>query len=319
MSVSILYFINYPEWIKPEVIPGFFVRWYALMYLIALGITYFLFMKQIKRDKYDIKKEVASDYIFYIMIGLVIGARIFSTLVYEIDDYYRNSPWLIFWPFRNGQFVGFQGMSYHGGVLGGITAALIYCKIKKVSFLDLADYLCTALPLGFTFGRLGNFINGELYGRITSSPFGMIFPTTPMAHRFLKSKDWVVEFANKINLDISTQNMVNLPRHPSQLYEAFFEGLFLWFVMWFIVKKFKSFKGFMLSMYLILFGTFRFFVEYFRQPDDGLDFPIHLGPPSGNFEFVSFLNITTGQILSFSMIVSGLILFFIFRFLSKKR
>ena len=109
--MSILYFINYPEWIKPEVIPGFFVRWYALMYLIALGITYFLFMKQIKRDKYDIKKEVASDYIFYIMIGLVIGARIFSTLVYEIDDYYRNSPWLIFWPFRNGQFVGFQGMS----------------------------------------------------------------------------------------------------------------------------------------------------------------------------------------------------------------
>ena len=130
--MSLIQYINYPEWITPEIIPGFFVRWYALMYLVALGITYALFLKQIKRDKYDIKKEVASDYIFYIMIGLVIGARIFSTLIYEIDDYYRSAPWLIFWPIRNGQFVGFQGMSYHGGVIGGISAALIYCKIRKL-------------------------------------------------------------------------------------------------------------------------------------------------------------------------------------------
>lgn len=317
--MSLFHYINYPDWITPEIIPGFFIRWYALMYLVALGITSFLFIKQLKADNYDIKKDVASDYIFYIMIGLIIGARVFSTLVYEIDDYYRSAPWLIFWPFRGGQFVGFQGMSYHGGVIGGISAALIFCKIKKLSFLDLADYLVTALPLGFTFGRLGNFINGELYGRITTSPLGMVFRTTPASHRFISTNLWVEQFANKIGMDISKQTLINLPRHPSQLYEAFFEGVFLWFIMWFVVKKFKSFKGFMLSMYLILFGFLRFCVEYFRQPDDGLDFPIALGPKSGNYEFKSLLNITTGQILSFSMIIFGLVLFITLNIYSKKK
>lgn len=317
--MSLFLYINYPEWIKPEIIPGFFIRWYALMYLVALGISYLLFMKQLKDDKYEIKKDVASDYIFYIMIGLIIGARVFSTLVYEIDDYYRSAPWLIFWPIRNGQFVGFQGMSYHGGVIGGITAALIYCKIKKLSFLDLADYLVTALPLGFTFGRLGNFINGELYGRITTSPIGMVFRTTPMSHRFFASNKWVQDFANKINMDITNQTIVNLPRHPSQLYEAFFEGVFLWFIMWFVVKKFKNFKGFMLSMYLILFGFLRFCVEYFRQPDDGLDFPIALGPISGNYEFKSLLNITTGQIFSFYMVIIGIMLFIVLKIYNKHK
>lgn len=317
--MSLLLYVNYPEWLKPEIIPGFFIRWYALMYLVALAITYVLFMKQINQDNYKIKKEVASDYIFYLMIGLIIGARIFSTLVYETDDYYRHAPWLIFWPFREGQFVGFQGMSYHGGVIGGILSAYIYTRVKKVSFFDLADYLVTALPLGYTFGRLGNFINGELYGRITTSPLGMVFNTTPLTHRFHISNKWVVEFAEKINMDISTQTLINLPRHPSQLYEAFFEGVFLWALMWFVVRRFKKFSGYMLSMYLILIGLIRFCVEYFRQPDDGLDFPIHLGPPSHNYELKSLLNITTGQILCFCMFLTGLILFIILGNLNKKR
>ena len=317
--MTLLYYINYPSWLHPEVIPGFFVRWYAVMYLVGLGITYVLFMKLIRADKYSITKEVASDYIFYIMIGLILGARIFSTLFYEIADTYRRAPWLIFWPFRNGQFTGFQGMSYHGGVVGGVTAALIYTKIKKLDFLDLADYLCTALPLGYTFGRLGNFINGELYGRITTSPIGMVFRTTTNSHRFNASTSWVQEFASKVGMDISTQTLVNLPRHPSQLYEAFFEGVFLWFIMWFILRKIKPFKGFMLSMYLVLFGFFRFCVEYFRQPDDGLDFPIMWGPHSFNYEFKSFFNITAGQIFSFWMIIIGLGLLLVFRIYDKKR
>ena len=183
----------------------------------------------------------------------------------------------------------------------------------------LADYLCTAIPLGFTFGRLGNFINGELYGRITDSPIGMVFPTTTLRDRFHISNQWVVDFAERIGMDITNSTIVNLPRHPSQLYEAFFEGLFLWFILWFIVRRFKSFKGFMMSMYLTLFGLFRFFVEYFRQPDDGLDFPIQLGPQSYNYEFKSLLNITTGQIFSFMMVISGLILFFVLKHLNGKK
>lgn len=318
--MTLLNFIQYPSWLKPEIIPGFFVRWYAIMYLVALGITYYLFIKQLKTDKFKIKKEVGSDYIFYVMIGLIVGARIFSTLVYETSDYYRNAPWLIFWPFRNGAFVGFQGMSYHGGVIGGIAAALIFCKVKKVSFLEMADYLCASLPLGFTFGRLGNFINAELYGRITKSPFGMIFPEERMSrnHFFDSSMQWVQDFAADINLQISG-DLVNLPRHPSQLYEAFFEGVFLWAIIWFLLKNRKPFKGFILSMYLTLFGFFRFFVEYFRQPDDGLDFPIQLGPVSGNYEHLSFLNITTGQILSFWMFIAGILLTVTFKIYTDRK
>jgi len=317
----LLNFINYPSWLKPEIIPGFFVRWYAVMYLIALGITYVLFMKQINQGMVKVKKEVASDYIFYVMIGLILGARIFSTLVYEIDDYYRNAPWLIFWPFRNGQFTGLAGMSYHGGVIGGILAALIYTRVKKVSFLEFADYLCAGLPLGFTFGRIGNFINGELYGRITKSPLGMIFPQSRMNRNdlFDSSIQWVKDFALDINLSIDGQVLVNLPRHPSQLYEAFFEGIFLWAILWFILKNRKPFKGFILSMYLTLFGIFRFIVEYFRQPDEGLDFPIQWGPPSGNYELVSFFNITTGQIFSFWMFIIGLLMTVAFWVYSKKK
>lgn len=316
--MTLLNYIDYPSWITPEIIPGFFPRWYAVMYLVAFGLTYLLFMRQIKQDKYTITKDNASDYIFFIILGLILGARILSTLVYEPSDLYRKAPWLIFWPFRNGQFVGLQGMSYHGGVLGGITAAIIYCKRRKLNFLELADYLCTALPLGFTFGRLGNFTNGELYGRITTSSFGMIFPQTIRAHRFNADLPWVQNFAAKIGMDISSLTEVNLPRHPSQLYEAFFEGVFLWLIMWFVLRKIKPFKGFMLSMYLTLFGFFRFMVEYFRQPDDGLDFPIMWGEPSKNYELVSLLNLTTGQIFSFWMIVTGLVLLVIFKFYNNK-
>lgn len=316
--MTLLNYIHYPSWIKPEIIPGFFARWYAVMYIVAFGLTYLLFMKQINRDKFKIKKEIASDYFYFIILGLILGARIFSTIVYETSDYYRKAPWLIFWPFRDGQFTGLTGMSYHGGVIGGIAAAIIYCKKKKLDFLTLADYLCTALPLGFTFGRLGNFTNGELYGRITESPIGMVFPQVHGNHRFNAAKEWVQEFAGRIGMDITGQTHVNLPRHPSQLYEAFFEGVFLWAILWFLLRRVKPFKGFMLAMYLTLFGFFRFCVEYFRQPDDGLNFPIHLGPPSGNYEFVSLLNITTGQIFSFGMIVAGIILLFVFKAYNKR-
>ena len=107
--MSIFQYLVYPDWIKPEIIPGFFVRWYAVMYIVALAITYLLFMKQIKDEKYKIEKEAASDYIFYLMIGIILGARIFSTLVYETDDYYRHAPWLIFWPFRKRSVCRFSG------------------------------------------------------------------------------------------------------------------------------------------------------------------------------------------------------------------
>ena len=154
-------FINYPSWISPYVIKGLPIRWYAVMYVFAFATAYILFMGLLKeKENRDIKKESAEDLFIYCVIGLLIGARLGSCLFYDDALYYLSHPWLIFWPFRNGEFVGLPGMSYHGGVIGAIVAGLIYTKVKKISFLRFADLITSAIPFAYTWGRLGNFING---------------------------------------------------------------------------------------------------------------------------------------------------------------
>lgn len=299
-------YISFPSWLKPEIIPGLPVRWYGLMYLVAFAIAFYLFKFQVKENQLDVPEDDVVNFIFWTIIGLIIGARIFAALVYDTSGIYRTKPWLIFWPFYNGRFVGLQGMSYHGGVIGGVIGAVLYTKVKKYSILLWGDMLVAAIPLGYTFGRLGNFINGELYGRVTTSPFGIVFP---MAERFSPSLDWVRETAAKIGMDISGMTAVNLPRHPSQLYEALFEGVILWCILWFIIRKRKPFNGFVISSYLIGYGVFRFFIEYLREPDVGMDFPLQWGTSEApNYLLTSFLNFSTGQILCFIMIFSGIVL-----------
>ncbi|MBB6482352.1 prolipoprotein diacylglyceryl transferase [Spirochaeta isovalerica] len=296
-------YISFPTWLKPEIIPGLPVRWYGLMYLIAFAIAFYLFKYQVKEKKIDVPEDDVVNFIFWTIIGLIIGARIFAALVYDTTGIYRSKPWLIFWPFYNGQFVGLQGMSYHGGVIGGVVGAVIYTKVKKYNTLLWGDMLTAAIPLGYTFGRLGNFINGELYGRVTTSPLGIVFPH---AQRFSTSLDWVRDTAARIGMDISGMNVVNLPRHPSQLYEALFEGIILWAILWFIVRKRKPFNGFVISAYMIGYGVFRFFIEYMREPDAGMDFPLQWGASEApNYLLTSFFNFSTGQILCFIMILSG--------------
>ena len=241
------------------------------------------------------------------ILGLLLGARLFSTLVYETSDIYRRQLWLIFWPFRDGKFTGLSGMSYHGGVIGGAAAVLIYAKVKKFSFRELADMFCAAIPLGYTFGRIGNFTNAELTGRVTASPLGMIFPN---AKPYPISESWVAEIAEKTGTAI-TGSMVNLPRHPSQLYEAFFEGIVLWAIIW-LLRNRKPFKGFLIGIYLAGYGFFRFIIEYFREPDAHLGYRIEFVksalPPAYSHPIFSF---TTGQILCFLMIVFGITWIFI--------
>ncbi len=175
-------------------------------------------------------------------------------------------PFEAFLPFEftNGiRFTGISGMSYHGGLIGVIISLIIWVKKYKGNFLEIVDLWAPAVPLGYTFGRVGNFINGELYGRITSSPIGMYFP---------KAGDMTL-------------------RHPSQLYEAFFEGIFLFAILWAIRKKIKI-RGMMLGFYLIGYGTVRFFIEFFRQPD------AHIG--------YVFLWLSQGQILCSFMVMAGM-------------
>ena len=249
--------------------------------------------------------------LFCYTIGfLLLGARLFSTLIYDGSWYYWTHPWMIFWPFRNGKFIGLPGMSYHGGVVGAIFGGWLFGRKYKYKFLDLADTVIAGIPLGYTFGRIGNFINGELWGRVTGSSYGMIFQDAPS---FSTTIDWVREIADKIGLSYEYGDMVNLPRHPSQLYEAFFEGIFLFLIIWFIVRPIsnknreKHGPGMVTGAYFVGYGFVRFFLEYFREPDEQLGFIIKLGKetePTALFK--SFLNISMGQILCFLMIVAGI-------------
>jgi phosphatidylglycerol---prolipoprotein diacylglyceryl transferase len=156
-------------------------------------------------------------------------------------------------------------MSYHGGLIGVVIVTLLFCRKRKINVLRFVDMFCPAIPLGYTFGRIGNFINGELYGRVTTMPWGMYFPLDPS--RSL--------------------------RHPSQLYEALFEGLVLFILLWSIRKK-KVSDGFMLGAYLCGYGFVRFFIEFFREPDYQLGFVL------------SFMSM--GQVLCAIMMMAGIII-----------
>lgn len=311
-------FINFPTWIKPVIIPGLPLHWYGLMYLIAFGITYVLFKYQVKQEKLKMSEDDITNFFFWTILGLIVGARIFSSLIYDTSGIYWRKPWLIFWPFDSKMhLVGLQGMSYHGGLTGAVTGALIFSLKKKLNFLKMVDLTVAGIPLGYSFGRLGNFINGELWGRVTTMKWGIIFPNAPS---FPTSYEWVRKMADKVGIPYHPGDMVNLPRHPSQLYESFFEGIFLWVILWFVFRKRKKFNGYMLSIYLTGYGIIRFIIEYFREPDIGIGFPIHFGSqiyPTALL--LSPFNFTTGQILCTVMIVSGIILYAILNKINKKQ
>ncbi len=306
--------IQYPSWIRPEIIPGIYLlRWYGLMYLVAFSIAFFLFKRQVKNGELQryaqlsdpVSEEAVVDFFTWTIFGLLLGARIFATLVYEPSWLYWQKPLLIFWPFsQNNEWTGLQGMSYHGGFIGAFLGAILWSKRHKQNFLAWADTACAGIPLGYTFGRIGNFLNGELYGRITTSPIGMIFPSVPLHDCFPVEKDWVKAFAQQAGLTIQEgAQYINLPRHPSQLYEALFEGVVLWLVIWTVRNK-KPFNGFLLCLYSIGYGVVRFGIEYFRQPDYELGFRLGSTDPHIYLN-QSWLNISTGQILCFIMIAAG--------------
>lgn len=304
-------FTNYPSWIHPEIFPGVpvlgLLRWYGLMYIFAFATAYTILKKQLKEGVLDTPGYKASEddifsFIFTGIIGLIIGARVLSALVYDTSGLYRQKPWLIFWPFdSHGRFTGLAGMSYHGGVIGGIAGMLTWCIWKKKYFPRWCDTMCVAIPLGYTFGRLGNFLNGELYGRITTMPWGMVFPD---AERFSGSLSWVQNFASSIGMNI-TSALVNLPRHPSQLYEAFFEGIVLGLILWFSHKH-KKWDGMMTMIYVSGYGLFRFFIEYFREPDADIGYRFAADPNAPIYTNTSLLNFSTGQLFCFIMILGGI-------------
>lgn len=272
MESFIHWWQHLPERIDPVLIAigPLRLHYYGLMYLVAFGLTYWLVIHRIRNEnRFSITTEQAKDLLVVMVVGLLVGARLGYALFYNLS-YYLSHPLEIVLPFRFDDgiaFTGYSGMSYHGGLLGVVAASALYIRKKGVSFLETTDLFVPAVPLGYTFGRLGNFINGELYGRVTTHPIGMVFPGTPGAGL----------------------------RHPSQLYEAFFEGVFLFFVLWGI-RRIKAPTGAMLAFYLVGYGTVRFFIEFFREPDAHIGFIV--------------MSLSMGQLLCLGMIAAGVWLFF---------
>jgi len=258
--------INYPH-INPTLLKiGFLeIRWYGLLYIISFILGYIFLRKFYAYKKIKIDKEQYDNLLFYIMLGVIIGGRLGYVIFYK-PLFYLTHPLHIFAVWEG-------GMSFHGGALGVIIFGLIFCKKYKFNFYRLADPTMPLVAIGLGLGRLGNFINAELYGRPSSVPWAMIFPTDPM----------------------------RLLRHPSQLYEAFLEGLVLFLITFFILKKSRK-NGIVFWSFIGFYGVFRFFLEFFREPDSFLG---HL---------VGFL--TMGQILSSAMIITALVALLI---LSKKK
>ncbi len=264
--MSLINWQHLPEHINPNIleIGSFQIRYYSLMYIIAFLLTYILVSYRIKREHYKYKIEDIQDFFIWAIVGLIFGARLGYIFFYNFD-YYMNHPLEIILPFdftHGMRYVGISGMSYHGGAIGVLLASIIFCRKRQIEFWQFAELVCPAIPLGYTFGRIGNFINGELYGRVTDMPWGMYFP-----------------------LDVTHQL-----RHPSQLYEALFEGLFLFLILWGIRKK-SPFDGFLLAIYLIGYGFVRFVIEFFREPDTQLG--------------LIWGALSMGQILCILMILTG--------------
>ena len=307
-------YINYPSWIHPEIFPNIpilgLLRWYGLMYVFAFGTAFLILKKVMKEgmlntDSFTAAEDDIFSFIATGIVFLLIGARVFSALVYDTSDMYKRMPWLIFWPFdSHGNFTGLAGMSYHGGFIGGLLGMIIWCVRRKQPVFKWIDAMVTAIPLGYTFGRLGNFLNGELFGRITTAPWGIVFPN---AERFSLSLEWVRLFAEKVGIPVGNAALVNLPRHPSQLYEAFFEGIVLWVIIWALHRR-KKWDGLLSGVYMTGYGLFRFVIEYFREPDADLGYRIAKDSAAPIYTNTSLLNFSTGQVLCFIMIVGGIVM-----------
>ncbi|MBP5696301.1 MAG: prolipoprotein diacylglyceryl transferase [Treponema sp.] len=326
MSNFLLY-IKYPTWIHPEIFPNVpvlgLLRWYGLMYIFAFVTAFLILRKEKNEGALNTEGYAATDddifsFIACGIIFLLIGARVFSTLVYDTSGKYLKAPWLIFWPFDSAtkKFTGLAGMSYHGGFIGGLVGTLLWCHWHKKPTLKWIDAIVVAIPAGYTFGRIGNFLNGELYGRITTMPWGVIFRH---AEPFSYSLDWVKEFAAQCKMVVPEGlKLIDLPRHPSQLYEALFEGLAVFLLLW-NVRKHKPFDGFLTALYTISYGFVRFIIEYFREPDSDLGYRISKDGSKILYRNTSLLNLSTGQVFCALMILGGLVFMTVLYLRNKKK
>ena len=249
-------------WHYPEINPvalalgPFKIHWYGLMYLLGFGVGWRLGLLRAK-TKSDWNHDRVSDLLFFAVCGVVLGGRIGYMLFYDLPGFLAQ-PWRLVMVWQG-------GMSFHGGLIGVILAMVLFARKSKLRFFQVADFVAPIVPIGLFFGRIGNFINGELWGKITDSPLGM----------------WVY--------DPYLQRLVQ--KYPTQLLEAMLEGVVLFGILWIYSIKSRP-EGATSGLFLFCYGIFRIFVEFFRMPD------AQLGYLLWNW-------VTMGQILSLPMVVFG--------------
>lgn len=236
------------------------VSWYGMMYVLGFIASYLLVRYQMKRKDFGVSRVEVENLYFYLIIGLMVGARLGYVLFYNFKMYLAD-PLEIFAVWKG-------GMSFHGGLIGVLIVGILFSLRNKKSFWKIADLVIVTAPIGLGLGRIGNFINGELYGRVTQVPWGMIFPGGG-PH----------------------------PRHPSQLYESALEGGALFVILWLLKDK-KLPTGGLLAHFLSLYGLFRFLIEFYREPDPHIGFiigPFTLG------QIFSFIMIPGGVGLFYTL------------------
>ena len=262
------------------------VRWYGLMYLLA-------FMQIVILGKFRARQNLLTgwhprdvdDMLFYGVFGTILGGRLGYVLFYKPFYYFEHpAEVLAIWQ---------GGMSFHGGFLGVLIALWLFARIRNKRWLEVTDFVAPLVPLGLAAGRLGNFINGELWGRVTSAsaPWAVYFPQAAA-----EDKAWVTAFPQEAaarGLTAIYEQVGMLPRHPSQLYELALEGLVLFVLLWFYARRRRP-LGAVSGLFLIGYGSFRFLIEYAREPD--------------SFLGLLAMGMSMGQWLSLPMIVVGLLM-----------
>ena len=214
---------------------GLSVHWYGIMYVLALVSALMVGKWIVKHDRLPISEKNLGNYFFWVEIGVILGARLGYILFYDPHTaYYLTHPWQIFNPFMDGKFVGIRGMSYHGALIGFLLASYLFSRRYKEPFWRYMDLVALAVPLGYVFGRIGNFLNQELIGNETTVAWGVYY------HDILV--------------------------HPSQLYEAFLEGIVVFIIMM-SLRRYKRFEGMLALSYGFFYGLARFISEFFRAPD----------------------------------------------------